>query len=99
MVKGVNAGYHDPHKVVDVAAHAVELHDFGECGDRIGKLGEPSGVVLVSADGDKHIDAEVESVAAKQCDFGLDDVFVFKFSDAAPARGGAQVDFVGDLAG
>ncbi len=99
MVERIYAGHYNSHQVVDVAAHAVELHDFGECGDRVGKLGEPCGVVLVGADGDKHIDAEVESVAAKQCDFGLDDVFVFKSSDAAPARGGAEVDFVGDLAG
>ena len=99
MVKGVDAGYHNSHQVVDVTTHAVELHDFGELGDSIGKLGEPCGVVLVGADGDKHIDAEVEAVAAKQSNFRLDDVFVFKSSDTAPARGGAQVDFLGDLAG
>ena len=77
-----DVGHHDAHQVVDVAAHAVELDDLGDGGDRGGERLEPGGVVLVGPDVDENGDAEVEFVGVQERDAAGDDAVALEPLDA-----------------
>src|SRR5690606_32449658 len=83
--------------VVDFAAHPVQLHHLGEVHHGGCERLQPGGIVLVGADGDEHVDAEVEAVAVEQGDPPVDHAALFEVLDASPARRGRQADALGDL--
>ncbi len=53
LIKFTDIGYHDPHQIIDLAAHAIELHNLWELNDGLRKLFKPGGVVLSGANGNK----------------------------------------------
>src|SRR6185312_10949770 len=94
---GGDVGYHDAQQIVDLPAHPIELDDLRNAGDALAEALRPIGVVLVGADGDEHVDADIHPVRIEQGDAPRDDSGGLELLDAPPAGRGGEAGAPGDL--
>ena len=79
-----NVGHDDAQQVVDVAAHTVDFCHLGHIFHHPGKFIEPSLIVMVGLEGNKHRSADVHLVGVQQRDAPRNEAVRFELLNPAP---------------
>src|SRR5215510_11697223 len=87
-VVGGDVGHDHAQEVINIPAHAIELHDFWEVDDGRMEFLQPGKRVLIGLDGDKHRDARVHPWRIEDRHAPLDHARLFQLLDATPAGRG-----------
>ena len=96
VIVGDVAGDH-LEEIVDLSAHAIEFHDFGDFGYTVRENLKPVIAMLGGAYCDDYRYAETKAVAIEDGDPSFDDAVLFKSLDPLPAGRGGQAYLLGDI--
>ena len=77
----------DLEEIVDLSAHAIEFHDFGDFRYAVCENLKPFIAMLGGADRDDHRDAEAQTVAIEDGDPSFNDAVLFKSLSAVSTNG------------